>query len=390
MPISTLNRREFCTASAAAWLLRGQGLSAQTGTLYRSSRPDVAAIDHNRILAAADQALTGKVVPLRSLPAAKSPGGPQDFYSEGDAVPSAFTAHRDAVRILSRQVAALASAFQLTHKEGYAAQARLHLNAWFVDSATRMSPSLAYASMTREGAKQELHPSFEGVLDTVFLAEIAQAIPVLASSSSFSAGEIASIKKWFGEYLGWLGESRLAGLARDQKDHHASSWLLQSAAYARLTENEGVLSELRHRYKTVTLRAEIVADGTFPKELESAWPYRNSLFNLDLLAATCELLSSRFENLWEYELQDGPGLHIVMARHFPYMKDRGSWPYRADLTHFTDLPVRYTSLLLAARAYTRPEYAELWLTLNPDPVIPEIDRAFPISQPLLWAGRPRL
>ncbi|MEO6802424.1 MAG: alginate lyase family protein [Granulicella sp.] len=388
MAFSMLSRREFCAASAAALLLAKPVFSGQMSTLYRSSRPDVAVIDHDRILAAADRALTGKVVTLPSLPAVKSAGGPQDFYSESDAVPTAFTAHRDAVLALSRDVAALGAAFQLTHKEGYAAQARLDLNTWFVDSATRMNPSLAFAGMAMD-AKKELRPSFEGVLDTVFFAEIAQAIPVLASSAVFSAGEIAAIKGWFAEYLTWLGESRLAGLARDQKDHHGSSWLLQSAAYARLTDNEKLLNELRHRYKTVTLRAEIVADGTFPKELESAWPYRNSLFNLELLAAACELLSSRFENLWEYELQDGPGLHIAMARHFPYMKDRGSWPYRADITHFTDLPVRYTSLLLAARAYSRPEYAELWQTLNPDPVIPEIVRAFPISQPLLWVGRLR-
>jgi hypothetical protein len=387
--LSMLTRREFCATSAASLLLRSRLLSAQAVPLYRSSRPDIAAIDHDRILAAADRALTSQPTPLPSLKAAKSPGSSQDFYSEADSSPTAFTAHRDAVRILSRNLAALAAAFQLTHKEGYAAQGRLHLNAWFVDPGTRMNPSLAFGGMAMD-AKKELHPSFEGVLDTVFLAEVAEAIPVLATSAALSAAELASIKEWFTAYLGWLNESRLAGLARDQKNHHGSSWLLQSTASARLTGDEKALGELRHRFKTVTLRAQIVADGTFPRELESPGPYRNSLFNLDLLAASCELLSSRFENLWEYELQDGPGLHIVMARHFPFIKDRGSWPYRADLTHFTDLPVRNPSLVLAARAYDRPEYAELWQTLNPDPVIPEIERAFPISQPLLWVGRPRV
>jgi len=36
---------------------------------------------------------------------------------------------------------------------------------------------------------------------------------------------------------------------------------------------------------------------------------------------------------------------------------------------------------------TRPEYAELWKTLPPDTAIPELQRTFPIRQPLLWITR---
>jgi len=381
--ITAISRRNFCAGSAATLLLPGRLLCAQAAPLYASSRPDVAAIDHDRILAAASQALAINPTPITALPAPKSTATPQDFYSEAG---GGFTAHQDAILQLSRQIAALAAAFQLTHEERYAVHAALHLRSWFVDPATRMRPAIDYGGVV-VGAPQQ-HPNFEGVLDTVFLAEVAQAIPVLAAS--LNNEELTAIKGWFGEYIRWLTESRLAALARDQKDHHGSSWLLQSAAYARLTNNETVLADLRHRFKTVTLRAQIVADGTFPQELVTKWPYRNSLFNLDMLAAACDLLSSRFENLWEFDLQDGPGLHVVMARHSPYIKNRGSWPYRADLTHFTDLPIRNPSLLLAARAYSNPEYAALWKMLNPDPTVLEIERTFPISQPLLWIGRPRL
>ena len=37
----------------------------------------------------------------------------------------------------------------------------------------------------------------------------------------------------------------------------------------------------------------------------------------------------------------------------------------------------------------RPEYADLWKTLPPDPTIPELQRTFPIRQPLLWVTRPK-
>ncbi len=141
--------------------------------------------------------------------------------------------------------------------------------------------------------------------------------------------------------------------------------------------------------RSVTLRAQIVADGTFPHELTTPNPYRNSLFNLDLLAAACDLLSTRFENLWEFQLQDGPGLHVAVARHVPYIENRGAWPYRADARLFNDLPGRRPALLFAARAYGQPEYANLWRSLNPDPSNSAILRTFPIRQPVLWVTRPQ-
>jgi len=107
-----------------------------------------------------------------------------------------------------------------------------------------------------------------------------------------------------------------------------------------------------------------------------------------MLAGACELLSTRFESVWEYELQDGPGMRVAIAKLYPFIANRRSWPYRADAAFFTDLPLRRPALLFAARAYSRPEYAETWRTLPPDTSNPELDRTFPIRQPLLWVTRP--
>jgi hypothetical protein len=144
------------------------------------------------------------------------------------------------------------------------------------------------------------------------------------------------------------------------------------------------LDELRHRFRTITLRAQVAADGSFPHELPSSAPYRDSLFNLDMMAAICQLLSTRFESLWDYQLDDGPGMRSAIAYHFPFIADRARWPFRADATHFDQLPARRASLLFCARAYQRPEYAALWKTLPPDPAAPDILRTLPLHQPLLW------
>jgi hypothetical protein len=125
--------------------------------------------------------------------------------------------------------------------------------------------------------------------------------------------------------------------------------------------------------------------------ISSPNPYRDCLLNLDLLCLACELMTTRFDNPWEFELQDGPGLRAAIAFHYPAIANRAVWPYPADLAHFKDLPGRRISLLVAGRAYRHPEYVDLWRTLQPPPenAAPEILRAFAVTQPLLWFTQPK-
>ncbi len=388
MPFS---RRDFCSTAAA--LATSRLLPAQQPT----SRPDVAAIDHDRILAAADHYLSQPPAPLTAAPAPHAPGAPNEFFSPMEDLPpgsapltpsESFSGHQEALLQFTLAVPALTAAWLLTRTteparaNAFAQHAVKHLKAWFITPATRMEPSLNFAAVAPGTSG---HP--DGVAETSALAEIAQSIPFLVRSDAISTEDVASLKGWFAAFLKWLTTSRLAALARDRKDHVGSSWLMQCAAFARLTTDDTALADLRHHFKTVTLRAEILADGTFPHELTTPNPYRNSLFNLDLLAAACDLLSTRFETLWDFQLQDGPGLRVALARYAPYIESRGAWPYRADAHLFNDLPCRRPALLFAARAYQRPEYAALWRSLNPDPTNPAILRTFPIRQPLLWVTR---
>jgi Alginate lyase len=398
----TLTRRTFFSQTAAM-LLSTRLLQSQTAA---TSHPDVAAIDHDRILQSASTYLTQNPNPLTASPCPRSPGASQDFYSEaadywpdpanpagpyvvrpGPPNPDAFTAHRDALLNFGMTVPALTAAFVLTKDQRYAQQAVKHLRAWFLDPLTRMTPSLQYG--------QTILPAKtgrpEGLVEAVHLAEVVQCLPFLTTSDALSEADFTGIKKWLADYFTWLNTSRLANLARDSKSHHGTSWLLQAASIAHLTQvaDDAPLTALRHQYKSSTIRAQIVADGTFPHELTTPNPYRNTLFNLDMMAGVCLLVSTRFESVWDVELQDGPGFRTVMARLYPFILNRGTWPYRADAKYFANLPIRPPSLLFAARAYDRPEYATLWKTLNPDPTVPELQHTFPIRQPLLWVTRPK-
>ena len=414
-----ISRRSFCALGAGAVLsshelLQAKAYAAQptTPTGGTATRPDVAAIDHDRILAAAQRYLSLAPSPITSMVCPRSPAAAAAYYSEpepdADARPGSvppFLAHRDALFTLGRAVPALAAAFSLTGEARYSDAAAAHLRTWFVDPATRMIQAMDFAQTTRTVQTSAIDASaplaggrYQGILEALPLVEVAIAVPFL---TMLSDADRAAIHSWFSAYYHWLTDPRdngprLATLARDSKDHHAASWMLQAAACAWLGAPTGdagraedtALAALRHRFKSATLRALISRDGTFPRELVSQTPYRDSLFTLDLLAGVCQLLSTRFESVWDYELEDGPGMRAAVACHFPYMADRATWPYRADTSHFEELPSRRASLLFSARAYQRPEYAALWKTLRPDPPSPAVLRTVPVHQPLLWVRQP--
>jgi len=343
-------RREFVGGLAAS-LVGARGVRGQTLPKAATTRPNIAQIDRERILRGAAVAAVA--------PTARLGADSAEFL--------AFT--------LSVPALAAAGVVDAENAERYRAAAGPQLKAWFVSEATRL-----------DAAPVLNEKEFGRVTDFCALAEMCVSLPFLGLDDEL----MGEVKDWFGARLKWLTENRTALLARDAKDHHGASWLLQAAAAAKLTGDDAVTTDCRHRFKTVTIRAEINADGIFPHEVTTEYPFRNSLFTLDLLGGACQLLSTQFDSVWDHELQDGPGMRAAVAKHAYYIKDRVKWPYPADAAHFNQLPGRRPTLVFAGRAYSEAEYVALWMTLNPDPADPEILRTFPIRQPLLWLNQPKV
>jgi hypothetical protein len=271
---------------------------------------------------------------------------------------------------MTLDVAALAAAafVDAEHEMRYAAKAAETLAAWFGSG---------------KGLKVEID-GFEGLLPLCQLAEVAVALPFLSVPDAVVAG----VKRWMKGYLAYLREDETAGLARDAKDKHGCSWMLQVSAFAWLLGDDAALKEARLRFRHATLRAELNGDGFFREELSRANAFRFSLMDLDMLAGVCVLLSTRFESMWDVELQDGPGMRGAIARHVPYCAKPQTWPFAADAKYFKELPGRRPALAFAAKAYAQPEYAAVFLKLK-DATEPDLLRATPIRQPVLWGAVPR-
>jgi hypothetical protein len=363
------------------------------------SRVDLARIDRDRILKAAQKYLSEAPLTVTAFSSPRSAGGPHEYFSEGDywwpdsknpdgpyiqrdgmSNPDNFVAHRQALIRLSLIVPALASAHRITHKAEYAAQAAKHLKAWFLDEKTRMYPHLKYA----QAIKGRFTGRGTGIIDTLHLVEVALAIPEIERSGALRPAESKGIKDWFREYLAWMTTHPYGIDERDAKNNHVTCWVLQVASFAQLVGDQEKLDFCRKRFKETLLPGQLAADGSFPEELRRTKPYGYSLFNLEAMAGICQLLKTPQDDLWQFRLSDGRCMRKAMEFMFPFIADKSKWTYPPDVMYFEFWPVRQSSLLFAGIAFDEPKYIELWRKLDADPTEAEVIRNYPIRQPLLW------
>ena len=360
---------------------------------------DLSAYERPRILRNADESLlaTPKTIVVEHNP--RSAGGLHDFSSEGDywwpdpehpdgpfiqrdgmTNPENFVAHRQLLLAFVRHFGALTAAYKITGTERYAGAAVQHLHAWFVDPATKMNPNLQYG--------QAIHGRNTGrsigVIDTLHLAEVALGVEALRGSKALTKEEDAAVTDWFRNYLHWIS-THPYGLEESQaKNNHGTCWTLQAACFARLVGDKAILADCRRRLVEVHLPNQMAPDGSFPDELRRTKPYGYSIFNLDVMTALAEVLSTKDDDLMRFTLPDGRSLIRGVEYLAPFIADKSKWPKKPDVMYWNDWPVRQPFLLFGAIAAGREDWLGLWKKLDADPQVEEIRRNFPIREPVLW------
>jgi len=347
----------------------------------------------------ANWAMQQKPITITAERCERSAGGIHDFYSEGDywwpnpedpngpyiqrdgqTNPDNFTAHRKAMIRFSQIIGSLASAYLLTKNEKYVKQAFIHLNAWFVDEATRMNPSLLYA----QAIKGRATGRGIGIIDMIQMIEVAQGIMVMQQAKSVNQVEIKKIKNWFAEYLTWVTTHQYGIDEREAKNNHGTCWVMQVAIFAKLTDNQVLIKYCRDRFKTVLLPNQLAKDGSFPLELRRTKPYGYSLFNMDAMATICHVLSDTQENLWEYSLNDGQNIRKAVEFIYPFVANKSTWIYPKDVMYWDEWPVAHPFLVFGYRQYSENKWLSTWQKLEHFPTTDEVIRNLPIRNILIW------
>src|SRR5258708_5107998 len=201
-------------------------------------------------------------------------------------------------------VASMTTTWLLTGDRAFAEGAWIHLNAWFCDEESRMNPHLRYAQAVSGVVDGRCY----GIVDTIHLTEVALAVLKLRQYGGLSSAQLKGVVGWFEEFNDWLLTDEFGRKERVRKNNHATCWLLQVAAYSLLLEDWLSIKQCKRDFKYRIVAKQMAQDGSFPQELARTRPYNYSLFNLDLMACLCQILSCNEDSLWHYTMEDGRGM----------------------------------------------------------------------------------
>jgi hypothetical protein len=364
-----------------------------------SFKDEVTATLRQQVMQEAAWALLQAPVTVTAQTSPRSTGGKHDFFSEGDywwpnpknadspyiqkdgmTNPDNFVAHRLAMIRLSKIVGALASAYKLTGDEKYVTAAMKHCRAWFTDTATLMNPNLLYA----QAIKGRFTGRGIGIIDTIQLIEVVQGLMAMLDAKSMDTGDLAGIRSWFDQYLQWLTTHKYGKDEMNAENNHGTCWVMQVAAFAKFTGNQALLAFCSDRYKNVLLPNQMAIDGSFPREIKRTKPYGYSIFNLDAMTTICQLLSTKENDLWNYQAADGRSIRKGVEFLYPFLADKSKWPFPKDVMYWDNWPVAQPSLVFGAVAFGNKGWLNTWKQLDHDPSVEEVVRNLPVRHPIIW------
>lgn len=364
-----------------------------------SFKKEIIKILRKQILDEASWALQQEPVTVTTETSPRSAGGKHDFFSEGDywwpnpvsvdspyiqrdgmTNPDNFVAHRHAMIRLSRIVAALASAYKITGNEKYVQAALKHCKAWFVDTATMMNPALLYA----QAIKGRFTGRGIGIIDTIQLMEVVQGLMAMLNAKEMNKKDLAAIKNWFEQYLQWLTTHQYGKDEMNAANNHGTCWVMQVAGFAKFTGNEQLMKLCSDRYKNILLPNQMAADGSFPQELRRTKPFGYSIFNLDAMTTICQVLSTKENNLFNYQTADGRSIKKGIEFLYPYIVDKNKWLRQHDVMYWENWPVAQPFLVFGAEAFDNKEWFNTWKQLDHSPTVEEVIRNLPVRHPLIW------
>lgn len=257
---------------------------------------------------------------------------------------------RERIRQLTDDVAALAAASLRLGDHAAGREAARRLRVFFLDPATRVNPHLEYA----QAIPGISDGRGTGIIDTLKLADVtADAILILHGTGDLPDADFKGLRRWFGDYLDWLCNSKNGKEERAAKNNHGSNMDFQCAVYALFTGRKDLAREILRSVPKRRIDVQIEPDGRQPRELQRTRSHTYSKLNLNLLLRLALLGETLGVDIWGYESADGRSIRKAAAFMMAHWTGKRKWPCR-QITPDPIAPDRETIAILRHFGETIP------------------------------------
>lgn len=213
---------------------------------------------------------------------------------DGQFNPGSDNFNRTDLFAVTRNLIVLSKAYYVTRNPLYKKAYRHQLRAWHLDRQTYMNPNFAYAQMIvgrRAGNRGE--PG--GLIDAYHTINIIESIRLMRSCGGLDGGTYRQVRDWYAQFENWMTTDELALEECARTNNHGLAYDITLYNMALFTGNTAHLEQVRSRFGTMRLEAQLLADGTQPAELSRTRPLHYSLFNLTHILDFCALCPEVYE-----------------------------------------------------------------------------------------------
>jgi hypothetical protein len=221
----------------------------------------------------------------------------------------------------------LALAWFYTGDSRYAQRAELDVRTWFINSETRMNPSMKFA----QGIPCQVTGRPEGIIEVSdSFTSVVDALALLDSGApKWTSADRAAMAKWLTTFLYWMQTSDLGKQESAALNNHGTWKDQQDAAIALYLGKVGTARTILTHIRDSRIPAQIQADGGQPLELSRTRSWHYSNFNATALCRSAELGRHADVDIWSYQAPSGA--HLTSAVDFligTAEKGLSAWKYQ--------------------------------------------------------------
>lgn len=197
------------------------------------------------------------------------------------------------------------------------------LRKWFVDKDKGMNPNLE---------NSQLVPGLNfgrraGVIDSHIWINIIIAMDFLEQTID-DEKFFVDMRDWFAKYADWL---MLSPRGKDALSigNNISSWCIaQILAFSIFSKQRSEYIEICKRFFKEFISKQMDDNGCFTREIVRTRSLKYSLFNLQALSITAELLYRHDENVYNWQDENGHCLQKAFDFLVPFLLKEKPWPYQ--------------------------------------------------------------
>ena len=249
--------------------------------------------------------------------------------------------------------------YTLTGKEVYAKKAVDFLNAWFLNSSTKMNPNMKYSEIFVTNSGKTYFFNNSTMISAVPFIQIVNDIYLLEGSNALTNKDLNGLKAWFNDFQEWLLKSSKGNIDMLRIDNHGTWLQAELALFNTFAGNKEKTIKALEAVGPYSICPQIKDSGKIPSALIRTKSVDYTEYNLEAFITLANIGEKLSIPIWDYKSPYGGSIEKALDYLNNYLLGKEKWPYeniKGKNVNEEDNGEFIKYLALAYDHYKNPDY----------------------------------